>query len=95
MTADMKLTQYMSKMRFQVSRRIPIKVVVLLSFVPGPKCKNWLVNPPSLAINIIYKVKYTPDTPRIVFGDDRTSATLSNFPCFIGLGVSFIKWGSS
>jgi hypothetical protein len=91
----MKLTQYMSKTRCHVFRRIPIKVVVLLSSVPGPKCKNWLVKPPSLAINTIYKVKYTPETPRMVFGDDRKSATLSNFPGFIGLGVSFIKRGSS
>jgi hypothetical protein len=42
---------------FHESRVIPMKRVVFVASVPGPKWRNWLENPPSAPIKLMYPVK--------------------------------------
>lgn len=74
MIDERKLTKYMRITFCQLSKTIPTKVVVLDASVPGPKCKNWLVKPPSFPMKVIYPVKYIAENIKIVFGDDKKSA---------------------
>ena len=74
MSEDKKLTKYIIITFCHVSKTIPTKVVVFDASVPGPKCKNWLVKPPSFPMKVKYPVKYIAENIKIVFGDDKKSA---------------------